>query len=174
MIIQDFRHEDLLLKLQIEILENKPQLVVSTKQVERKNENESFIFNAPIKSDVNLSGLQISKIVIDNIEFTPKANRYLLKIVLNYLVKKNKINLLFDLPYKASVKSTRSLINNSKYHPNNKKMSDILPLLDGSDEYFIDTKGSTNSLHNLCYSLLQKHGLNQSILEIHYSKRVKK
>jgi len=60
------------------------------------------------------------------------------------------------------------------YHPNKKKMSDILPLLDGNTDYYIDTKGSTNSLHNLCYELLKKHNLPTDILEIHYSKRVKK
>ena len=56
------------------------------------------------------------------------------------------------------------LINNSKFHPDDKKMSDILPLLEESNKYYIDTKSLTNSLHNLCYRLLKKHDLPNDIL----------
>ena len=159
-------------RITIELIDKTP--VISTEKVVKPIESKTTIYRGQIKKGENLSGLEITKIVLDNKEFKPRANRYLLKIVLNYLVCKTKINLLFDLPYKANPNTTRCLINNSMYHPNKKKMRDILPLLDGNEEYYIDTKGSTNSLHNLCYELLKKHNLPTDILEIHYSKRVKK
>ena len=158
----------------IKFNESKIPVIVGTEKVEKTDERKTIIYRGPIEKGGNLSGLEITKIILDKKEFVPRANRYLLKIVLNYLVYKMKINLLFDLPYKANSNTTRCLINNSKFHPNNKKMSDILPLLDGNEDYYIDTKGSTNSLHNLCYELLRKHNLSADILEIHYSKRVKK
>ena len=53
-------------------------------------------------------------------------------------------------------------------------MSDILPLLDGNENYYIDTKMFNQLATQPCYELLKKHNLPIDILEIHYSKRVKK
>lgn len=174
MLLEKFQYENLLFTFLVEMIDNKLPVIIKTEKIEKAEESKTLIFNRPIKKGENLSGLQITKVVIDKKVFEPKANRFLLKLVLNYLVKETKINLLFDLPYKATDNAKRCLINNSKFHPDNKKMSDILPLLDGNDEYFIDTKGSTNSLHNLCYELLKKHNISAEKLEIHYVKRVKK
>ena len=165
----DFRENQLPFVIKTEKVQ-KPTLVLVEKTIEKR----PLIYKGPIEKGGDLNGLQITKIILGKQEFTPKANRFLLKIVLNYLVKELKINLFFDLPYKASEKSTRCLINNCKFHPDKKKMSDILPLIDGNEDYFIDTKGSNNSLHNLCYELLKRHNLPLDILEIHYSSRVKK
>ena len=172
MLVQQFKHENLIFT--IEMIDSKLPLVITTKKNEsapKTDEKKTFVFKGPIKKGENLSGLQIEKVIIDNKQFEPKANRFLLKLVLNYIVKENKINLLFDMPYKASEKTKRCLINNCQFHPDNKKMSDILPLIDGNDGYFIDTKGSTNSLHNLCYELLKKHQIPFDVLEIHYTNR---
>lgn len=135
--------------------------------------NDDLILNGPVGGCRSMLGMKISKVRFLGQEYYLKANRYLLFIVLKYLVENEMINLAEELPLKNLSTNKRCLINYRPYHSDDYKMKDKLYLKSESVSLFLETKLDTPTIHDASYKLLRRYKIPVESLEVHYSDKKK-
>lgn len=131
---------------------------------------KDLVLNDSVGGDRSLLGMKITKVKFLGREYYLKANRYLLFLVLTYLVENNMIDLLEELPLKNLSTNKRCLINYRPYHSDNYKMRDKLYL----NSLFLETKLDTPTIHDATYKLLRRYKIPVDSLEVHYSYKKKR
>jgi hypothetical protein len=114
---------------------------------------------------------KITRVKFQNKEYLVKANRYLLVIILKYLVENNKIDLKTELPLKISSTNERCLLNSKPFHKDGCEMRDVLPLKSRQGLLYIECKLDTNTIQDSCFYLLRRYKIPTDCLEVHYSKK---
>lgn len=107
--------------------------------------NKAIVLCNPVATGKSLLGLKITKVKFHNQEYLLKANRYLLVIILKYLIENNKIDLKKELPLKNNITKRRCLLNNRPWHADGYKMRDVLLLKIDGDKFYIESLHKYNS-----------------------------
>lgn len=151
--------------------ETEKWLSIAKKSQSRTLSNGDIIYDDSVATGKSLLGLKITKVKFRNQEYYLKANRYLLLIILKYLIENNKINLNKELPLKNHPANERCLLNDRPFHADNNQMSNILIVRTDTQKFYIESKLDTNTIHNACYSLLSSYKIPIESLEVQYSKK---
>ncbi|WP_340113645.1 hypothetical protein [Maribellus mangrovi] len=136
--------------------------------------NKDLILKDSVGGDRSLLGMKITKVKFLGKEYYLKANRHLLVIVLKYLVEKDMIDLIEELPLKNINTNKRCLINYRPFHADDYKMKDLIYLNTEGGCLYLETKLDTPTIHDACYNLMRRYGITKGSLEVHYSdKKIK-
>ena len=139
-----------------------------TKNAQTKTMLKDIIVSSN-KKYANLLGLKITRVTFQNKQYLLKANRYLLVIILKYLIENNKINLKNELPLKNASTNERCLLNNTPWHTDGNKMRDVLKLESIQGLLYIESKLDTNAIQDSCFNLLRRYKVPTDSLEVQYS-----
>ena len=136
--------------------------------------NDDLILNEPVGGSRSMLGMKITKVKFLGKEYYLKANRYLLLIVLTYLVENDMIDLIEELPLKNISTNKRCLINYRPFHADDYKMKDIIYLNTEGGCLYMETKLDTPTIHDASYKLLRRYKIPVENLEVQYSKKRRK
>jgi hypothetical protein len=147
-----------------------------TKNAQTKTISKDIVVTSN-KKYPSLLGLKITRVTFQNKEYMLKANRYLIVIIVKYLVENNKIDLQKEqkeLPLKSSNTNERCLLNSEPFHKDGYEMRDVLTLKSTQGWLYIESKLDTNAIQNSCFNLLRRYNVPIDSLEVEYSEKRRK